>query len=435
MRFCVKNYIRHERNYIKKSFTIHKKRLELNIVNKCLEDFFMESYRYLLDIALILLSTKAFGLFSRRLMMPSVVGALIAGIVLGPAVLNFVQPSNLITSLSEIGVVILMFAAGLGTSVTDLRKAGLKAFVIATLGVVVPLIAGYMIGSLYNVGPSAWLENLFLGVILTATSVGITVETLKEMNCMSTESGNAILAAAVIDDVLGIVCLTLVSGLADSSVNIEVVLLKIVAFFVFSIVAGVILHKCFKWWFEHDPRGGLQRYSIVSFAFALLMAYAAEHFFGVADITGSFVAGLIISGTSQCSYVTKRIGTVSYILITPIFFASIGLKLTPIHITGSLIVLLLVLCIVATLTKILGCGLGALMCRYDVSQSFRIGCGMVSRGEVALIVANKGIALHLLPNFFVTPVLLCVVFTTIITPILLKIAYKHHENDADFVTA
>ena len=253
----------------------------------------MESYRYLLDIALILLSTKLFGLFSKKLRMPSVVGALIAGIVLGPAFLNIVGPSDLINSLSEIGVIVLMFAAGLETSVSDLKKAGLKAFIIAVLGVLVPLGMGYVVASFYNVGPEAWLHNLFLGVILTATSVGITVETLKEMGCMSTDSGNTILAAAVIDDVLGIVALTLVTGMADSSVDITMVLLKILAFFVFSVVAGVILHKAFAWWFNHDSRGGLQRYSIVSFSFALLMAYASEAFFGVADITGSFAAGLL----------------------------------------------------------------------------------------------------------------------------------------------
>ncbi len=392
----------------------------------------MTDYRYLLDIALILLSTKVFGLFTRRLQMPSVVGALIAGIILGPACLNLVQMSNLIESLSEIGVIILMFGAGLGTSITDLKRAGLKAFIIATIGVIVPLIVGYIIGGFYNVGPEAWLGNLFLGVILTATSVGITVETLKEMDCLATESGNAILAAAVIDDVLGIICLTLVSGMADTSVNIGMVLLKIVLFFVFAVVAGYFLHKAFEFWFEHDSRGGLQRYSITSFAFALIMAYIAEAFFGVADITGSFVAGLIISGTQQCPYVTKRIGTVSYILITPIFFASIGLKLSPIHFTGELLALTLILCIAAVLTKIVGCGLGAVICHYSKEQSIRIGCGMISRGEVALIVANKGMALHLLPQIFITPVLLSVVFSTIITPILLKIVYKHGDNDPDF---
>lgn len=393
----------------------------------------MENYQYLLDIALILLTTKLFGLFSRRLRMPSVVGALIAGILLGPAMLGVVQSSDVITAISELGVIVLMFGAGLETSLTDLKKAGLKALVIAILGVAVPLIVGYWIAGFYNVGADAWIKNLFLGVIFTATSVGITVETLKEMGCMSTESGNAILTAAVIDDVLGIVALTLVTGLADSSVNVNIVLLKIVAFFIFSGIVGIIMHKVFSWWFDHSPSKGLQRYSIISFAFALLMAYISEEFFGVADITGSFVAGLIISGTSQCSYVTKRIDTLSYLLITPVFFASIGLKLEPISWSIDLLILVIILCVAATLTKIIGCGAGALLCKYSPEQSMRIGCGMVSRGEVALIVANKGMGIGLLSEFFITPVLLCVVFTTVITPILLKIVYRKKENDPDFL--
>ena len=221
--------------------------------------------------------------------------------------------------------------------------------------------------------------------------------------------------------------------MADSSVNIGVVMFKILLFFVFAVVVGVILHKVFSWWFEHDSRGGLQRYSIVSFAFALIMAFCSEAFFGVADITGSFVAGLILSGTKQCAYVTKRISTLSYMLITPVFFASIGLKLSPITWSAELIELVIVLCIISVLTKIIGCGLGAIVCKYTPTQAIRIGCGMISRGEVALIVANKGMALGILPEVFVTPVLLCVAFTTVITPILLKIVYKKKTNDADFV--
>lgn len=389
----------------------------------------MDSYRYLLDIAIILLMTKLFGLFTKRMRMPSVVGALIAGIILGPAMLNVVSLSDLIKSLSEIGVIVLMFSAGLETSIADLKKAGPKAFVIALLGVLVPLGIGYWIGNLYN---ADFIESLFIGVIFTATSVGITVETLKEMGCMSTNSGNAILAAAVIDDVLGIVCLTLVTGLADKSVNVGMVLLKIVGFFIFSFVVAIVMRHFFRWWFAQRNKG-LQRYTIVSLAFALIMAYCSEAFFGVADITGSFVAGLIISGTSQCKYVTKRIGTLSYLLITPIFFASIGLELHAVAFTGSLLLMIVILCIAAVLSKIIGCGAGALLCKYSPEQSLRIGCGMISRGEVALIVADKGLSLGILPEFFITPILICVVFTTIITPILLKIVYKKKPNDADFM--
>ena len=388
----------------------------------------MSSYRYLLDIAIILLMTKMFGLFSKRMRMPSVVGALLAGIILGPAVLNVVQLDNLIKSLSEIGVIVLMFSAGLETSIADLKRAGPKAFVIALFGVLFPLLIGYWIGDFFKAG---FIESLFIGVIFTATSVGITVETLKEMGCMSTKSGNAILAAAVIDDVLGIVCLTIVTGLADQSVNVASVLLKIVGFFIFSGIVSFIMHKFFAWWFDQVDFG-LQRYAIVSLAFALLMAYCSEAFFGVADITGSFVAGLIISGTSQCEYVTKRIGTLSYLLITPIFFASIGLELQSVAFTSTLILVIGILCVAAVLSKVAGCGLGALVCKYSPQQALRIGCGMVSRGEVALIVADKGMSLGILPEYFVTPILICVVFTTVITPILLKIVYKKKNNDPDF---
>ena len=388
----------------------------------------MNSYRYLLNIAIILLMTKVFGLFSKKMRMPSVVGALLAGIILGPAVLNFVQMDDLIKSLSEIGVIVLMFSAGLETSIADLKKAGPKAFVIALFGVLLPLVIGYWIGDIFK---ADFIESLFIGVIFTATSVGITVETLKEMGCMSTRSGNAILAAAVIDDVLGIVCLTLVSGLADSSVNIAFVLLKIVGFFIFSAIVSIIMRKFFRKWFDQAD-SGLQRYAIVSLAFALIMAYCSEVFFGVADITGSFVAGLIISGTSQCNYVTKRIGTLSYLLITPIFFASIGLELESVVFTGTLVLVIVILCIAAIVSKVVGCGLGALVCKYSPQQALRIGCGMVSRGEVALIVADKGMSLGILPEYFVTPILICVVFTTIITPILLKIVYKQKDNDPDF---
>ena len=389
----------------------------------------MDSYRYLLDIAIILLMTKLFGLFTKRMRMPSVVGALIAGIILGPAMLNVVSLSDLIKSLSEIGVIVLMFSAGLETSIADLKKAGPKAFVIALLGVLVPLGIGYWIGDFFQ---ADFIESLFIGVIFTATSVGITVETLKEMGCMSTNSGNAILAAAVIDDVLGIVCLTLVTGLADKSVNVGMVLLKIVGFFIFSFIVAIVMRHFFRWWFAQRNKG-LQRYTIVSLAFALIMAYCSEAFFGVADITGSFVAGLIISGTSQCKYVTKRIGTLSYLLITPIFFASIGLELHAVAFTGSLVLMIVILCVAAVLSKIIGCGAGALLCKYSPEQALRIGCGMISRGEVALIVADKGLSLGILPEFFITPILICVVFTTIITPILLKIVYKKKPNDADFM--
>lgn len=392
----------------------------------------MDSYQYLLDIALILLFTKVLGLLTRKVEMPQVVGSLLAGIVLGPALLGWVHESDLLGSIAEIGVIVLMFSAGLETDINELKRSGFKSFIIALVGVAIPLLGGYLLATFYNNtgDPNAFLENMFIGVILTATSVSISVETLKEMGKLSTPSGNAILGAAIIDDVLGIIALTLITGMADTSVNIVMVLLKVAAFFVFAVIAAAVLHPLYRLWFEHSDRV-LQRYSIISFAFALLMAYAAEAFFGVADITGAFVAGLIISGTAKSEYVARRINILSYLLIAPVFFASIGLKVNEFDLAPAALILSVLMCAIALLTKVLGCGVGAKVCGYTNAQSVRIGCGMVSRGEVALIIANKGVAIGLMNPLFLTPVLLMVVFTSVITPILLKFAFRDRENDPD----
>ena len=390
----------------------------------------MESYRYLLDVALILLSTKVFGLLTRRIEMPQVVGALVAGLLLGPACFNIVQESEFLDHIAEIGVIVLMFSAGLETDISELKKSGRNSFVIAVIGVLVPLIAGYVLASFFNTEPTAILQNMFIGVILTATSVSISVETLKEMGKLSTPSGNAILGAALIDDILGIVALTIITGMADTSVQLTEVMLKIVAFFVLAIVVGVFARKGIEKLFDRYQKVH-RRFSILSVSFCLLFAYVAEAFFGVADITGAFIAGLIISGTSRCNYVQMRIETLSYLLISPVFFASIGLKVVLPEMSTSIMIFSVLLLVLAILTKIVGCGLGAKLCRYENIQSLRIGIGMVSRGEVALIVASKGIKVGLMNEAFFGPIIIMVVLTTVITPILLKIVFKDRENDPD----
>lgn len=390
----------------------------------------MESYRYLLDVALILLSTKVFGLLTRRIEMPQVVGALVAGLLLGPACFNIVQESEFLDHIAEIGVIVLMFSAGLETDISELKKSGRNSFVIAVIGVLVPLLAGYVLASFFNTEPEAFLQNMFIGVILTATSVSISVETLKEMGKLSTPSGNAILGAALIDDILGIVALTIITGMADTSVQLTEVMLKIVAFFVLAVVVGIFARKGIEKLFDRYQKVH-RRFSILSFAFCLLFAYVAEAYFGVADITGAFIAGLIISGTSRCNYVQMRIETLSYLLISPVFFASIGLKVVLPEMSASIMIFSVLLLVLAILTKIVGCGLGAKLCRYENIQSLRIGIGMVSRGEVALIVASKGMKVGLMNEAFFGPIIIMVVLTTVVTPILLKIVFKDRENDPD----
>ena len=279
----------------------------------------------------------------------------------------------------------------------------------------VPIGGGFALAYFFNqpgviesdASTPIFLQNLFIGVILTATSVSISVETLKELGKLKTRSGNAILGAAIIDDVLGIIALTIISSMADSSVSIGIVLLQILGFFVFVAVAGFLF-----------------RHVIIAFVFCLLMSYIAEVAFGVADITGAFCAGVIISMTQRSQYLNSKFDVLSYAYLSPLFFASIGLQVTLPAMTPAIVWFSVLLIVVAVLTKVVGCGLGAKLCHYQNYQAARIGVGMISRGEVALIVASKGMALGLMGNNFLGPVILMVVATTIVTPILLKFVFR-----------
>ena len=392
----------------------------------------MEDYSYLISISLILLSTKVLGLFSKVVRLPQVVGALLAGIILGPACLGIVHSTEMLSNLSEIGVIVLMFAAGLETDIDELKRSGKASFLIALIGVLVPLAGGAAVAYFFNdsTDSNVMLQNIFIGIILTATSVSITVETLKEMGKLSTRAGNAILGAAIIDDILGIIALTVVISMADESVNIGIVLLKILGFFAFTFVAAVGYHYAFKKWTDNSAVK-LRRYVVISFVFCLVLAYCAEVFFGVADITGAFFAGLALSGTKKSEYISKRFDTLSYLLLSPIFFAGIGLKVELPKMNGEIVLFTVLLCVVAALTKVIGCGLGAKICKYTSKESLQIGVGMISRGEVALIVANKGEAVGLMSDKFFAPVIIMVVFTTVVTPVLLKLVFKDKTSEPE----
>ncbi len=392
----------------------------------------MQSYEFLLIIAVILLSTKVFGLISERVHMPQVVGALLAGVVLGPSVLGLVQETDFLLKTSEIGVIILMFMAGLDTDLEELKKTGVASFVIALIGVVVPLAAGTVLylGFFPNAGdPLHLLKALFIGVVLTATSVSITVETLREMGKLKGKVGTAILGAAIIDDIMGIIVLTLVSGMTDPNVNPLSVIARIVAFFVLLVVVGLVMYRLFRAitreWSNH------RRVAIYALSFCLIMAFVAEHYFGIADITGAYFAGLILCNLMEArEYINKKMNIVSYMIFSPIFFASIGIK-TELHgMTANLLWFSLVLLVVAILTKIIGCGLGAKLMKFSWTDSLSIGLGMVSRGEVALIVAQKGAQAGLVDSHLFPPIVLMVIVTTLITPILLKLFMKDPEGPA-----
>ncbi|XZH20161.1 cation:proton antiporter [Clostridium perfringens] len=392
----------------------------------------MLSYEFLFDLALILISTKLFGLITKKVRMPQVVGALVAGVILGPAVLNVLSETEFIQKLAELGVIVLMFTAGLETDINQLKKTGKASFIIAVLGVIIPLVGGFFIANIFNKGNdvNAILQNVFIGIILTATSVSITVETLKEMGKLKTRAGNAILGAAIIDDILGIIALTITTSLADPSINVIIVLAKIVMFFIFAGLAGYLFHWAFIKLDERYQRD-LRRFVIFAFVFCLLLSFSAEEFFGVADITGAFIAGLVISDSNRSNYLNSRFETLSYMLLSPIFFASIGIKVQLTAMTKTIFIFAILLLIVAILSKVFGCALGAKLCKYSNREVIQIGTGMISRGEVALIVANKGIAMGLMLPEFLAPVVIVVVVTTIVTPILLKVVFNNKSKSVD----
>lgn len=389
------------------------------------------SYRYLLDLALILLSTKVLSLVTKRFKLPQVVGALLAGLILGPAVFNIIEETDFIRQLAEVGVIVLLFNAGLESNLSEFKKSGKTSFIVAVMGVIIPLIGGTILAYCINHGKvenvSAFVQNIFIGSVLTATSVSITVETLRELGKVSTSVGNIIVGAAIIDDVLGMLVLTIITSLAGSSVSVIKVIVKIVGFFIFSIIVGIITYKLFNKWvdkYDIDKR----RFVIVSFVICLLLSFSAEEFFGVADITGAYIAGLVLSSNKETIYITKSFETLSYILLSPVFFASVGLNVKLPDLNGEIVIITIALIVVAILTKIIGCGLGAKLCGYNNMESIQIGSGMVTRGEVTLIIASKGLALGLMSSYFLTPVILMVVFTSIFTPILLKIVFSKDKS-------
>ena len=389
----------------------------------------MESYNFLLFLAIILLSTKFLGMVSRKVHMPQVVGALVAGIVLGPSFLGIISlegtTGTFLECIAEVGVIFLMFSAGLGTDLSELKENWLGAFIVATVGVIVPVLGGFAGYALFFHVPlneyKECLKAVFVGVVLSATSVSITVETLRELGRLKGKVGTTILGAAVIDDILGIIVLTIVTSLQDSSVHISIVLIKIVLYFVMIAAIAFVVFK-FRWYLERWNQ--LRRVAILAVSFCLILAYISETVFGIADITGAYFAGLILCSLEIGPYVGRRLEIASYLFFSPVFFAGIGLKTSLSGFNMDIFAFSIILLLIAIFSKIIGCGLGAKFCHFTNKQSFQIGVGMISRGEVALIVAQKGYQCGLLDDTLFAPIVLVVIVTTLITPILLKIIMK-----------
>ena len=399
----------------------------------------MESYDFLLFVAIILLSTKIFSLLSQKVNMPQVVGALLVGVLLGSSCLNILHETDFLTKSAEIGVIFLMFLAGLDTDFDDLKATGKSSVIIAFVGVLIPLGSGFLTYYLFFHGQRPdtmiFLESAFVGIVLTATSVSITVETLREMGKLKGKMGTSILGAAIIDDILGIIALTVITSFTVPGVDIMVVLLKILLFFVFIAVCGFFVFRLFRK--LEIVYGTKRRVAIYAVAFCLLLSYISEVYFGVVDITGAYFAGLILCNVTETkSYIASKINITSYMFFTPIFFASIGIKTVITGMSQELILFTLALLIVAILSKIVGCGLGAKICGFSNMDSLAIGVGMISRGEVALIVAQKGEQAGLISPTLFPAIVLVVIVTTLITPILLKaVVYMKEQKQVDAIVA
>ncbi|AJA48904.1 Na(+)/H(+)-K(+) antiporter GerN [Clostridium pasteurianum DSM 525 = ATCC 6013] len=386
----------------------------------------------LLNIALILIFTKIGGLISKKFKMPEVLGALIAGVILGPMILNLVHYDENIKLLSNIGVILLMFLAGIETNVNEFKKSGLSSLIIAIMGIILPLILGTL--SAYIFFDNFW-ENVLIGVILTATSVSITVQTLTELGKLNTKAGINILGAAVIDDILGLILISVVLTLAQTNAPVSaassttIILLltfaKISVFCIASVLAVIYLPKHIKKFSKNiKPRRSVLTFSI---ACALLIAYLAE-FLGIAGITGAYICGLIVSSLQYKEYLDRRIKAISSGFLSLIFFASVGLEANLTGLNSKVILITIVMFVIAVLGKVLGCGISAKMLKMSKSESLQIGVGMISRGEVAIITSNICLQKGLISEEVFLPTLIVVILTTIITPILLKISFSHKNE-------
>lgn len=390
----------------------------------------METVNILKDLAIIVIAAKFCGILARKLKAPQVVGEIVAGLIIGPSILGLVAQTDFIAQLAEIGVILLMFSAGLETDLKDLLKTGPKALAIACAGVFVPLIGGTLLymgfyGSA-AVGTEHFYKAVFIGVIMTATSVSITVEALKELGKLKGKVGTTILSAAIIDDVIGIIVLTFVIGFKSPDSNPGKVVISTILFFVFAGVVGYISYKVFKWVDNRYPH--TRRIPIAGLAYCLALAYIAEHYFGIADITGAYVAGIILCSIKDSEYIAEKMDIESYMLFGPVFFASIGLKTNIDSFSMDILAFSIGFVIVALLCKIIGCSLVSRLCRFNWGDSLKIGVGMMTRGEVALIVSQKGLSVGLLSPVYFTSVILLIIVSSISTPIILKLLYAKDER-------
>lgn len=407
-------------------------------------------------LAVILIATKSLGMLTRKLGLPQVVGMVIAGLLVGPAIISqfgwsfkgIVAPSeaemDVLQTFSQIGALLILFSSGLETDFKEMKKSGFAATMIALAGVIVPVIFGTVVSMMFMGGFSQFADTdklmnaLFVGVILAATSVGITVETLREMGKLNTKIGTTVLSAAIIDDIIGIIALSIITSLHGGG-SVWITLLKSVGFFAFCGIVGYPVRKFFNW--LEITRPHKRRLGIYAIALCFIFAYAAEKWFGIAAITGAFMAGLVLSGLTDTGYMDRRVLINGYMIFSPLFFAYIGISadFSKFHPTDLVFGLTIVL--FAVLGKVVGCAGAARLCKYSNRESLTISFGMVARGEVALAVYAAGSSLiykgangEILGVDPLVATIMLIIISSVLCPVLLKMMFKKDDNNSENIS-
>lgn len=391
-----------------------------------------EFLHFILAIVIIIVAAKLGGYISIRLGQPSVLGELIAGLILGPTVLNMlhawpifasdeVLPESL-TQMAEIGVILLMFLAGLELEIGELLRSGKVAALAGTLGVIIPLLMGIGTALLFGSGTN---EAIFIGLALSATSVSISAQTLIELGVLRSRVGLSLLGAAVFDDILVILLLSTASIVLGTSAAADTSLFFTILRMVLYLIGAIAIG-----WFLIPPATRIVSdlpisQGIIAFALVvcLFYAWAAEELGGVASITGAFLAGLFFARTPLAGQIETGMSALAYAFFVPIFFVNIGLESDLRAISGNMWIFAIVLTVVAIISKVIGSGVGALMGGLNRKDSLRLGIGMISRGEVGLIVASVALLEGMITQDIFSIVVFMVIVATLITPPLLRASY------------
>ncbi len=380
---------------------------------------------FILQIAIILLATKLAGQLSIRLGQPSVLGKIIVGIILGPALLGWVHDTEMISIFSQIGVLLLMFLAGLETNLKDLNQNKRAAILVALGGIIAPILLSYIGAQIYDFSTA---ESIFIGLLLAATSVSISVQTLRELGWLNTKEGSALLGAAVLDDIIVVILIAIaMSFFAGADTNLALLIGKKILFFVIIILASK--------WFVPRFIAVFAKFKVTETALSagLIICFSFAYFaewLGVAGIIGTFFAGIAIAQTKFKEEIEHRLEPIANGLFVPFFFVSIGLAVSFEGI-GNQAGFIVIFSVIAILSKFIGSGLGAKVSGFNTKSSMGIGAGMISRGEVALILAAMGLESGLLPAQYYTSMIIVVILTTLVTPPLLKLFFGIRDEQID----